>query len=81
METLGGFPGVKWAICTKQDMHAKGGSVVTHVVTLTEEEMNLVRLILLDGDGRQALAFLRDRIQKPVDGALRKGMDTSKGKL
>ncbi len=54
---------------------------MTHVVTLTELDMTRLRMIVQDADGTDALAFLKERILKPVEEAARKGMDTSKGRL
>jgi len=52
-----------------------------HIVTLTEKDLQRLRVIALDGDAPDALSFLKDRILKPLEESLRKGMDTSKGHL
>jgi len=54
---------------------------MTHVVTLSEMDLQRLRLIVLDSDGTEALTFLKESILKPVEESLHKGMDTSKGRL
>lgn len=53
---------------------------MNHVVTLTEQDLQRLRVIVLDGDETDALAFLKERVLKPVEESMRKGMDTSRGR-
>ena len=54
---------------------------MTHVVTLTDEDIQRLKLIVLDADKSDALQFLKERVLKPLEESKRKGMDTSKGHL
>ena len=53
---------------------------MTHVLSLTEEELQKLRVIVLDSDEEQALVFAKS-VLKRIEGSMRKGMDTSKGHL
>lgn len=52
-----------------------------YVVTLSEKDLQRLKVIVMDGDRDDALTFLKESILKPVEESLRKGMDTSKGHL
>lgn len=54
--------------------------MVTRVVTLTEEDLAQLRIILMDGDGEAALQFLRDRVARPLAISERKALDVSRGR-
>lgn len=53
---------------------------MNHVVTLTDEDVARLRVILMDRDGGGALEFLKDRVAKPLDLAGRKALDVSRGR-
>lgn len=50
------------------------------VVTLTDEDLAQLKIILMDQDGETALAFLRKRVAKPLDLEDRKALDGSRGR-
>lgn len=54
---------------------------MTHVVSLTGNDLQRLRAIVLDSDGDEALLFVKERILKQLEESLRKSMDTSKGHL
>lgn len=53
---------------------------MTRVVTLTDEDLARLEVILMDGDGAAALEFLRERVVKPLDLAKRRALDVSRGR-
>ncbi len=53
---------------------------MNRVVTLTEQDVAELRLILVDRDGGAALEFLKERVAKPLDLADRKALDVSRGR-
>lgn len=57
------------------------GDAVTHVVSLTENDLQRLRAIVLDSDAVDALVFVKERILKQLEESMRKAMDTSKGHL
>lgn len=53
---------------------------MNRVVTLTEETVAELRVILMDRDERAALEFLRERVAKPLELSDRKALDVSRGR-
>ena len=52
---------------------------MNHVVSLTEQDLAELRLLVMDRDAPEALRFLREKVLKPIDGAARQKLDPSKG--
>ncbi|MHB8764448.1 MAG: hypothetical protein ACYDA8_08970 [Deferrisomatales bacterium] len=53
---------------------------MNRVVTLTEEDVAELQVILMDRDGAAALEFLRERVAKPLERSARKALDVSRGR-
>ena len=51
-----------------------------HVVTLTEQDLTELRMIVTDRDRDEALRFLKDRVLKPLEASERKALDVSRGR-
>lgn len=53
---------------------------MAHVVTLTEQDVGELRMLLADRDGDAALRFLKQRVLKPLEASERKALDVSRGR-
>ena len=52
---------------------------MNHVVSLSEQQVAELRLLVMDGDAAEALRFLRDKVLKPIDRSNSQKLDPSKG--
>ncbi len=52
---------------------------MNHVVSLTEQDVAELRLVVIDRDGPEALRFLRDKVLKRIDRSASQKLDPSKG--
>lgn len=51
-----------------------------HVVTLTEQDLGELRMIVADRDREAAFRFLKERVLKPLEASERKALDVSRGR-
>lgn len=50
-----------------------------YVASLSESDWGELKVILMDKDGAAALAFLKEKVAKPIERSQSKAMDVSKG--
>lgn len=53
---------------------------MAYVVNISEADLSLIRVILMDKDRDAALKFLREKIARPIEQSLNKGLDVSRGR-
>ncbi len=51
-----------------------------YVVTLTDQDVTELRMIVSDRDREEALRFLKERVLRPLEASARKALDVSRGR-